>query len=233
MGLTSCRSITIPEMIAHRRRGAQSASSRLPCRCRTRRRRYTLIRNGPANGMVRSSVPPWPHTARCMARCSPARETDSGGRRNHAYFVILGVGDEDRAISGYRHSCGRMELGTGGQAVIPAVTGGPRPRDPGNHARRRHLPHHIVLKFDDQEPAIRGHRHPQGHLELGVGSRAVIPAATRDPVPATREMMPIAFPFTMSAARSRHHIGHVIFWARQHQVPACSVAMQRMTAQRA
>jgi hypothetical protein len=38
MGLTSCRWITITGMVAHPRRGAQSASSRLPCRCRTRRR---------------------------------------------------------------------------------------------------------------------------------------------------------------------------------------------------
>jgi len=30
--------VTIDEMIAHRRRGAQPASCRLPCRCRTRRR---------------------------------------------------------------------------------------------------------------------------------------------------------------------------------------------------
>jgi len=39
MGLTSCRWITITGMIAHPWRGAQSASSRSPCRCRTRRRR--------------------------------------------------------------------------------------------------------------------------------------------------------------------------------------------------
>jgi hypothetical protein len=38
MGLTSYRWITSTGMIAHPRRGAQSASSRLPCRCRTRRR---------------------------------------------------------------------------------------------------------------------------------------------------------------------------------------------------
>jgi hypothetical protein len=35
MGLTSCRWITITGMIAHPQRGAQSALSRLPCRCRT------------------------------------------------------------------------------------------------------------------------------------------------------------------------------------------------------
>ena len=37
-GLTSCRRITIAGTLARRRRGAQSASCRLPRRCRTRRR---------------------------------------------------------------------------------------------------------------------------------------------------------------------------------------------------
>jgi len=35
MGLTSCRWITIAKTIARRRRVAQPASCRLPCRCRT------------------------------------------------------------------------------------------------------------------------------------------------------------------------------------------------------
>ena len=38
MGLTSCRWITVARTLARRRRGAQPASSRLPCSCRTRRR---------------------------------------------------------------------------------------------------------------------------------------------------------------------------------------------------
>src|SRR6185437_2942101 len=37
-------------------------------------------------------------------------------------------------------------------------------------------------------------------------SSPLLPAV---PVPATREIMPIALPFTMSTARSRHHIRHV------------------------
>jgi hypothetical protein len=38
MGLTSSRWITIAKTLARRRRVAQPASCRLPCRCRTRRR---------------------------------------------------------------------------------------------------------------------------------------------------------------------------------------------------
>jgi hypothetical protein len=38
MGLTSCRWITITGTIAHRRRGVQPGSSRLPCRWQTHRR---------------------------------------------------------------------------------------------------------------------------------------------------------------------------------------------------
>jgi len=37
MGLTSCRLITNTGKLSRRRRGAQPASCRLPCQCRTRR----------------------------------------------------------------------------------------------------------------------------------------------------------------------------------------------------
>src|SRR6185312_8408176 len=114
---------------------------------------------------------------------SRAAAADSAGRRNHADFVIRGVGDEDRAISGHRYSGGRMELGTGGLAVIPAVARGPRPRDPGDHARRRNVPHHVVRGVRYQGRAVRGCRSPFASAELGRCGRTVIPAVARGPRP--------------------------------------------------
>jgi hypothetical protein len=49
----------------------------------------------------------------------------------------------------------------------------------------RHIAYLMVAEVGDQEPAVGGHRHPVGIVELGVGSQAAITGVSGRPVPAT------------------------------------------------
>jgi len=47
----------------------------------------------------------------------------------------------------------------------------------------RHLAHLVVAGVGDQEPAVGGHRHPDGHVEPGVGGRAVVAGVAKGASP--------------------------------------------------
>src|SRR5881394_1697056 len=99
--------------------------------------------------------------------------------RYFAHLVVAGVGDEEPAIGGHRHPEGLILQGVGGRAIVPAVTRGAGPRDTSDHARWRHFAYLVVEEVSDEEPAIGGHRHPDGLAQQGVGGRAIVPAVTR------------------------------------------------------